>query len=313
MKVLVAEKLGFCFGVEKAVALAERLLAQGKEVYCLGPLIHNEQAVERLEQKGLHVVHDLSEIKRPPTVPPRNNTAESKRGSQLEPGKVALDHQAEPSEPIAPTILIRSHGCDPRVLAEVKSRGYELADATCILVKRLQRLVRDLSDEGYRVIVVGDPDHPEIAGVQGYADNVIVLADEKDLAKLPDSPRLAVLSQTTRSAEDFGRIVGLIAAAGYEELKVVNTICRETARRQASAIELCSRVDVMFVLGGRDSANTAELAELCRAHGVRTYHLQDWTEFNAQYVAGKSIAGVTAGASTPEWVISGFVAGLSRL
>ena len=133
-----------------------------------------------------------------------------------------------------------------------------------------------------------------------------VVAGVSDLDKAPDKGKIAIVSQTTHSAEDFGQVVGQLAMRSYEEIKVVNTICKETARRQDSAIELCGIVDVMFVLGSKHSANTGELAELCRRHGVETYHLQGWDEFDPQYVEGKKVAGVTAGASTPDWLIKEF-------
>lgn len=287
MKTLLAEKMGFCFGVEHAIEAAEKLLAQGKKVYCLGSLIHNRQVVDGLAQAGLRVVDKLSEID-------TLIRAEGKNGEK-------------------PTVLIRSHGCRPELLEDVKKRGLNLVDATCVLVRRAQNLVGELYQQGYQVVVVGDPDHPEIRGVVGYAPNVIVVAGPDDLEKLPQHGRLAVISQTTHSGEDFGQIVGLIAMRGYEEMKVVNTICRETARRQASAIELCRQVDVMFVLGARHSANTRELAQLCRRNNVETYHLQDWQEFKEEYVKGRKIAGVTAGASTPNWLIKEFVEKLEQL
>ncbi|MBN1437489.1 MAG: 4-hydroxy-3-methylbut-2-enyl diphosphate reductase [Sedimentisphaerales bacterium] len=282
MQVLIAQQCGFCFGVERAIDLAEQLLAAGKRVYCLGSLIHNEQAVARLESAGLKVVEEVSEV------PTADN------------GEV-------------PTVLIRSHGCHPKVLEAVKERGLQLADATCVLVKRLQKLVSQCSEEGYQVVVIGDPDHPEVRAAQGYGKGVMVVANEADLAQLPQTGKLAVMSQTTHGAADFGRLVGLIAAKGYTEIKVVNTICRETSRRQEAAVELANEVDVMFVLGGRQSANTRELAELCRRQGMETYHLQDWGEFKPQYVEGTKIAGVTAGASTPRWIIEQFVDGLRAI
>ena len=280
MKVLVAEKCGFCFGVERAIELAGEMLRDRGEVYCLGDIIHNKQVVGRLAEAGLKVVKELDEI------------PEVAEGT---------------SEADTPTVLIRSHGCHPALIDEIHKRRLRLVDATCILVKRAQRLVRELHEQGYTVVVNGDPDHPEIQGVVGYAPYVIVVANEGDLEKLPAAGRVAVISQTTHAVEEFGRIVGLIAARGYSEMKVVNTICRETARRQASAVELCRQVDVMFVLGSLHSANTGELAELCRRYNVETFHLQNWQEFRGEYVSGKTVAGVTAGASTPDWIIEEFV------
>jgi (E)-4-hydroxy-3-methyl-but-2-enyl pyrophosphate reductase len=289
MEVLTAKKLGFCFGVEHAIEAAENLLAQGKKVYCLGPLIHNKHVVDRLAQAGMQVVDKVSEI-----------------DSIVDSGDNSDDGEK-------PTVLIRSHGCRPELLEEVKKRGFNLVDATCVLVRRAQKLVGELFQQGYQVVVVGDPNHPEIQGVVGYAPGVIVVADPNDLDKLPSHGRLAVISQTTYSAEDFGQIVGLIAMRGHEEMKVVNTICRETARRQEAAIELCRQVDIMFVLGSRHSANTRELAQLCQKNNVKTYHLRDWQEFDPAYVTNVQVAGVTAGASTPDWLIKEFVENLQQL
>lgn len=296
MKVLIATKYGFCFGVEHAIEKARKLLDEKETVYCLGPLIHNSHVVNRLSSIGLRVVDNLSQI----------DTCEQSRADASTEHISSTEH--------IPTVLIRSHGCRPELLEEIKKRGFKLADATCILVKRAQKLVGELYRQGYQVVIVGDPDHPEVQGAVGHAPGeVIVVNGPEDLDELPSKGRVAVISQTTNSAEDFGKIVGLIATRGYEEMKVVNTICRETARRQASAVELCRNVDVMFVLGSHHSANTGELAQLCRRNGVDTHHLQDWQEFKPEYVTGKTTAGVTAGASTPDWIIKEFVRNLQKL
>ncbi len=286
MKVLIAKKRGFCFGVEHAIEMAEKLLTEKRQVYCLGPLIHNRHVVDRLAQAGLQVVGSLDEV-------------------------MAMSDKWR--DGISPTVLIRSHGCRPELLEQVRQCGLQLADATCVLVQKAQKLVRELYQQGYQVVVVGDPEHPEIKGVVGYAPKVVVVASPEDLDQLPSRGKLAVISQTTHSAEGFGHMVGLIVRRGYEEVRVVNTICRETAMRQESAVELCQQVDVMFVLGSHHSANTAELAQLCRRNNVETYHLQGWQEFKPQYVEGKYTAGVTAGASTPDWIIQGFVENLRNL
>ena len=304
MKVLIATKYGFCFGVEHAIEKARKLLDEKETVYCLGPLIHNSHVVNRLSHAGLRVVDNLSQIdadtcEQSHSDTPTDHNSSAERVSSTE-------H--------VPTVLIRSHGCRPELLEEIKKRGFELADATCILVKRAQKLVGELYQQGYQVVIVGDPEHPEVQGAVGHAPGKVIVVDgPEDLDKLPSKGRLAVISQTTNSAEDFGKIVGLIAMRGYEEMKVVNTICRETARRQASAVELCRKVDVMFVLGSHHSANTGELAQLCRRNGVDTYHLQDWQEFKPEYVVGSNTAGVTAGASTPDWIIKEFVSNLQKL
>ncbi len=280
MKVIEATKKGFCFGVEHAIEEAEKLVNERQHVYCLGQIIHNTEVVERLERKGLKVVNDLDEVPAPGPDTPADEI---------------------------PTVLIRSHGCRPEQLQRVQKLGFHLVDATCVLVQRLQNLVAQLYEQGYQVVLVGDPNHPEIKGVMGYAPQVTVVNGPEDLSKLPPRGKLAMVSQTTYTLADFGEIVGQVAQLGYEEIKVVNTICRETARRQESAIELCRQVDVMFVLGSHHSANTGELAELCRRQGVATYHLQDWSEFKPDYVSGRQVAGVSAGASTPDWIIREFI------
>ncbi len=291
MKVVLAKKMGFCFGVEHAISTAEKMLEEDKVVYCLGHLIHNNEVVDRLSGNGLRVVNNLQEV-----VDREKELASS----------------GQTTDPSSVNVLIRSHGCRPELLDEVRKLGFNLVDATCVLVQRVQNLVRDLFEQGYQVVVVGDPNHPEVQGVVGYAPEVTVVAGVKDLEKAPARGKIAIVSQTTHSADDFGQVVGDLAKRGYEEIKVVNTICKETARRQASAVELCHEVDVMFVLGSRHSANTGELAELCRRHDVDTYHLQGWKEFKPEYIENKKIAGITAGASTPDWIIREFIDNLEN-
>ena len=274
MKVLLAEKYGFCFGVEGAIELAERTLAERKHVYSLGQIIHNRQVVERLAAKGLRVVEEPAQI-------------------------------VEPNA----TVLIRSHGIRPEIEQQLRQRGLEVVDATCVLVKRAQNIVRQLHDEGYQVVLIGDAKHPEVLGVVGYAPQVIVISGPEQLQKLTKRARLGIVGQTTINAELFGRTVGAIASADFKEIKVINTLCPEVMHRQRCAVELARQVDVMFVLGGANSANTRHLAELCRQH-VRTYHLQGWEQFDPRQVAGASVAGLTAGASTPKWLVQQFLRNL---
>jgi len=167
--------------------------------------------------------------------------------------------------------------------------------------------VRQLHEEGYQVVMIGDRNHPEVQGVIGYAPNVIVVDRKEDLSALPKHGKLGIVAQTTHAPEHVGEIVGIMVSMPYRELKVVNTLCLEVIRRQQAAVELAREVDVMFVLGGLHSANTRELARLCQEEGVETYHLETWEQFRPEMARGKSIAGVTAGASTPEWVIQEFV------
>jgi 4-hydroxy-3-methylbut-2-enyl diphosphate reductase len=291
MKVLVAETCGFCQGVKNAIRIAEKVLSQEKEVYSLGPIIHNRDVVERLAKAGLKTVNSIEEI----------------------------DSGTGPRFAGTPTVIIRSHGVAPKLLAELKKKGIKIVDATCVLVKRVQHIAQELAREGYRVVVIGDKNHPEVQAVVGCAKDVVVIADESDLSdksdlhKLPKNARLGIVCQTTQSPEHFGRMLGAIGSSSFSEMKVINTLCQEAIKRQESAVQLCRNVDVMFVLGGLESANTRKLAELCKKVNKLTFHLQNWNELDINILSGKNIVGVTAGASTPEWIIDEFVKKLKSL
>lgn len=277
MEVRLARKRGFCFGVEDAIELAERTVQENDQgrVVALGPVIHNRQVVERLERSGLNQSGELEQI--------NSDT----------------------------TVLIRSHGAPPETFEQADRRGLNIVDATCVLVKRAQNIVKQLHEEDYQVVMIGDGEHPEVKGVIGYAPNVIVVDHEDDLeAKLPRRGKLGIVAQTTHAPEHVGKMIGRIASLPFRELKIVNTLCLEVVRRQEAAVELCGEVDVMFVLGGLHSANTQELARLCRDEGVRTFHLETWEQFKPEMVDGCKVAGVTAGASTPDDIIEEFAANL---
>ncbi len=278
MKVFVAGKCGLCAGVKNAINLAEEVLRRENEVFSLGPIIHNNDVVNKLSAMGLHTVDDIEDIH-------------------------------------CGTVLVRSHGAAPAQIEKLKAKGLNIIDATCVLVKRVQKIASELEKEGYTLVVMGNKDHPEVRAVVGCVNHATVVADENDLEKLPVDGSLGVICQTTQSPEYFARMLSAICRRGFSRLKAINTLCREAVKRQQSAMELCRKVDIMFVLGGLDSANTRKLAELCRRYNSRTYHLQNWNEFDKSELAtqlssskpGKKTAGVTAGASTPEWIISEFV------
>ena len=276
MKVLVAEQCGFCHGVRNAISVAEKTLAHEKgesPVYSFGPIIHNRDEVERLAKVGLKTVDGVQEIQ-------------------------------------SGTVLVRSHGAAPEQIAKLEEKGLNIVDATCILVKRVQHIAKELEKDGYKVVIIGDEDHPEVQAVMGCAKDAVVIADENDLHKLPQNVRLGIVCQTTQSPEHFGRVLGAIGRYGFSELKVINTLCKEAIKRQESAVQLCRQVDIMFVLGGLESANTCQLAELCKKYNSQTFHLQNWKELDKNILSGMNIAGVTAGASTPDWIIAEFVKNL---
>jgi len=276
MKVLRAEYLGFCRGVKNAINLAEEMTQRAAQVCSLGPLIHNKQTVDRLTETGLKVVDSLDQLKSGP-------------------------------------VLIRAHGVDPTTLARVRAQSSDVVDATCVLVRRAQRVVRELHKQGYAVVVIGDAKHPEVEGIVGYAPDVVVIGSPNELDQLPRKGRLGVVGQTTLSQDKFAMMVGHIVSRSFSEIKVVNTLCKEVDRRLEAAVALCNQVDVMFVLGGLHSSNTCQLARACREAGALTYHLEDCSSFRPEYVRGCRIAGVTAGASTPDWIITEFVESLERL
>ena len=287
MKVLIAETCGFCNGVRNAIRIAEKVLLQEKEVYSLGPIIHNRNVVERLAKAGLKTIDNVEEIERG-------------------------------------TVIIRSHGAAPEQIAELEKKGIKIVDATCVLVKRVQHIAKELEKENYKVVVIGDKNHPEVQAVVGCAKDVVVIANESDLHKLPKSARMGIVCQTTQSPEHFAKLLGAIARSSFSEMKVINTLCQEAIKRQESAVQLCRKVDVMFVLGGLESANTRKLAELCKKENKLTFHLQNWNELDINKVFGKNIApaasslrektaGITAGASTPEWIIDEFTRKLEAL
>lgn len=270
MEVLIAEKLGFCAGVKNAIKLAEKTIAEQKNVFSLGPIIHNKDVEEHLSEGGLKTVEMIDNI-------------------------------------AGGTVIIRSHGATPEELEKIHGKGLKIVDATCVLVKRVQKIAEQLSSDGYKVVIIGDRNHPEVQAVVGFAGDVDVVANEKDLSKLPKNKKLGVICQTTQSPDHFGRMVGAIVKSGFAELKVINTLCSEAIKRQQSAIDLCKKVDVMFVLGGLNSANTRKLAELCKKYNNLTFHLQNFSELDTNTLRGKARAGVTAGASTPDWIIDEFV------
>ena len=265
MKVKRAAKAGFCFGVKRALDMAERTVETSPTV-SLGPLIHNQQVVKRLAERGIQVVNDLEEVK---------------------------SQQA---------LIIRSHGVAPSVYQEAESKGIQVVDATCPFVQKAQRLAAESAQLGQQVIVMGDKLHPEVQGILGWAgEQAIPIQTVEEAKKLAVYPHLAVLAQTTQLTENFEGIVQELKLH-TEDLTVHNTICNATAERQKAARELAEEVDVMVVVGGRNSANTQKLASIC-AELTKTYLIETAEELeNIWFIEAKSV-GLTAGASTPDWII----------
>ena len=266
MKVLLAKRAGFCFGVKRATQMAFEAAGIDKKTYTLGPIIHSPQVVNKLEEMGVKVLKNL-------------DTMDSG------------------------TIIIRSHGVASHEIEEAVQKQLEIVDATCPFVKKAQEHVKSLSDTGYGVVVVGDADHPEVQGIVSYGgDKVYVVGSGEEVSKLPKMNKIGVVAQTTQSFENLKNVVSECLLRGGE-IRVFNTICDATAVRQEEAKELACQVDCMLVVGGYNSANTRRLAEVCAEIQPRTYHMETATEIDPGWFEGVERIGVTAGASTPKWII----------
>lgn len=267
MEVKLAAKAGFCFGVRRAIELACQTSAREKgPIYSLGPLIHNPQVVAFLENQGIIVIDNLYGCK-------------------------------------GGTLIVRSHGVAPDVLAAAEEKGLKIVDATCPFVRRAQQLASDLTQDGYQVVVVGDRKHPEVQGIVGWTGGrALVVENAAEAAKLPFFPQLAVIAQTTQPLSNMEAVVEVLREKATQ-FKVLNTICHAVAERQQAALALARKVDVMIVVGGASSANTRKLTELCRQAGARTYQIERAEELDHAWFQGVKVAGLTAGASTPDWII----------
>jgi 4-hydroxy-3-methylbut-2-enyl diphosphate reductase len=278
MKVILAENAGFCFGVKRAMKLAFKSASNSKHpIYSLGPLIHNPQQVEQLSRKGVHEVSNLESLKS---------------------GDV---------------LIIRSHGTTPSVLEEAQAKGLKIIDATCPFVINAQKLAQSLNSEGYQVVIVGEGDHPEVIGIMGFTENNAWVIDKAiAVQELPNSKRIGVVAQTTQSFDNFREVVSTLLEK-CDEIKAFNTICHATTQRQEGAIELAKNVDVMIVVGGYNSANTSRLTSLCKSSGVPTYHIEIADKIDKSWLEGVKAVGVTAGASTPEWIINEVISKLKSM
>ncbi len=277
MEVLVAEPAGVCYGVRRALEIVESEVRKGRKIVTLGPLIHNPQAVKRLEEKGVRVVNGIEEM-------------------------------------CGGAIVMPSHGAPKAVRETAERAGLQVIDATCPFVAKVHRVARKLAEHGYEVVVIGDPGHSEVKGILSAAgENAVVVSSTNDVEKHNwAAKKVGIVCQTTQTPEHFGEIVGLIAMRAAEVV-AHNTICYATHDRQSAARNLAPKVDAMFVVGGRNSANTNRLAEICRESGVRTYHIETADEIDPQAIKDCRIVGLTAGASTPDWVIDEVKARLEAL
>lgn len=268
MQILIAQHSGFCEGVDRAYSIALKAAKEEKNLYMLGNLVHNAQVVEKLKTLGIKNVHNLSEI------------------------------------PDFSTLLISAHGVPPEIYTEAEKKNLKIIDTTCSWVKRAQKLAKELAKENFQVIIAGDKGHPEVEGLVGWAQGkAIVIEKPSNLNNLKLDRKIGIIAQTTQSQENFDQITKELATRD-PRLVTHNTICGATSKRQSAAVEVARKVDLMLVIGDKKSANTKRLYELCSQTGTKTYWIQTAEELDNGWIDKNSKIGITAGASTPDWIVA---------
>ena len=271
MKVEIAQCSGFCFGVKRAIGIAQQALTKnkGKPVYSLGYIIHNSQVVEGLAKEGLMSVKDLSGVKEG-------------------------------------VVVVSSHGASPEVFDEIKDKGLELVDATCPYVMSAQKIVSSLAQEGYLVLILGDKNHPEVKSLVGFARGKAIVIKDVDELKKVELPlrKVGLVSQTTQLMENFSKVISEVLKKEPLEFRVFNTICNDTKKRQESAAKLAKDSDVMIIVGGKISANTKRLFEICSGICGLSHHIETAAELKQEWFKNKESVGIASGASTPDWIIN---------
>jgi 4-hydroxy-3-methylbut-2-enyl diphosphate reductase len=276
MKIKLASSYGFCYGVKRAIKIAEE--HPNSSTY--GPLIHNKDEIERLKSNfNVSLANSLSEAK---------------------------DSQS---------VVIRTHGIPKDELKELKKEGKKIINATCPFVTTPQQIVERMSKEGYTIVIFGDKNHPEIKGVVSYAqDNreAFVVLEPKDIQTLPLKSKVAIVAQTTRKPSEFSKIVSALILR-TKEVRVFNTICNATFENQDAAAELAKEADVMIVVGGKHSSNTKQLYLICKNYCKSSYHIENESELKMEWFSRKALCGISAGASTPDWVVQNVIERIREL
>ncbi len=269
-RIVLAEVAGFCFGVRRAVELAEAARRErfGK-LTTLGPLIHNEQVITRMQAEGIETAANLEAIREG-------------------------------------TVVLSAHGVAPAVVTQAKAQGLEIVDVTCPFVTKVHRMAAQLHAQGYQLLIVGDPGHTEVRGVMGAVEAlggvITPISDPEAVRGLTLSKKVGIVSQTTQRADAFAAIVAEVCKVAVD-VRAINTICNATDELQEAAVRLAREVEVVLVIGGKKSANTRRLRQLCEEQGVPAYHIETADEIEESWLEGKEVIGLTAGASTPDWII----------
>ncbi|MDQ6785281.1 MAG: 4-hydroxy-3-methylbut-2-enyl diphosphate reductase [Acidobacteriota bacterium] len=278
MKVLLADEYGFCFGVERAVEMVEESLDEGDTVRALGPLIHNDQEMSRLAKQGVATISEPVQIKR------------------------------------GETAVIRAHGVTPQVEQELREKASKVVDATCPFVTKVQKLASRAAAQDRHVVIVGNPEHPEMIGVLGYApEHSFVVQNSSEVANLPRLKSPLVVSQTTIKLQNFLDVAEAVKGKTDDEVQIVNTICSATRDRQDAARALAGEVGAFYIIGGRHSSNSRKLLAVCKEQCEKSFLIETGDEINAEDLRGVERVGVTAGASTPNWLIEKIVNQLKEI
>lgn len=268
MKIELASSYGFCFGVKRAIKIAEG----SRDSATYGELIHNADEISRLKDKfNVKTLTSIDDLKNENSV------------------------------------IIRTHGITKNDLKNLEDSGKKIIDATCPFVTKPQNIVEKMSDDGYDIVIFGDKNHPEIKGVMSYSKrSVFVVLNSDELNKFKIGKKVAVVSQTTKKIEDYQKLINYLMSR-CSEVRVFNTICNATLENQEAARELAGRADVMVVIGGKNSSNTKQLHIICKELCSDSYHIENETEIKKEWFIGKELCGISAGASTPDWIIQNVV------
>lgn len=272
MKIILAKEAGFCFGVKRATEMTLKT-AKSTTLCTLGPLIHNPEFTNYLGSRGILIVKNVDNIK-------------------------------------SDSVVIRSHGVTKNIEVKIRKKGKKIIDATCPFVKRVQKLAEEFDQKGYKVLVLGEKDHSEIVGIRSYAPKSIVIKNLKDVPKFSKNEKIAFISQTTQDSKLFDDIAKSLKSK-FNNLKAVKTICNATESRQKAARQLAKEVDIMIVIGGKNSSNTTRLKEICEKI-TTTYHIESEKEFKKEWFNSAETVGITAGASTPDFSINAVLSKLNN-
>jgi 4-hydroxy-3-methylbut-2-enyl diphosphate reductase len=281
MNIVLAKEMGFCYGVKRAIEMAQAVAKDKGDIHTLGQLVHNPSVIDRLEQDGINVVSDMDSI---------------------------------PQEGIA---TITAHGTGKAVTDQIAEHDLELLDATCPIVSKVHRIVQEHAERGYQILIFGDPTHKEVRGILGWSEGRgTAVASPEELESVPLRRKICLVSQTTQTVDRFQEVARRLMDLALEdalEVHVVNTLCFATTKQQAAARDILPGVDVMIVVGGRNSANTTHLAEIASEANTPTYHIETAAELDPAWFTMTDSVGITAGASTPDWSVREVVDWLKEL